>query len=167
MSESQKLLEQFQISSSKLIDDLETFIDTRSSINENFKFWCQFLTRHTITLDLLRADREGLWHLHIDAMQRALYEFAAWDISFTFLSQSHIRIYHRQVRELNLTSIVHSTTHIPLCMSWMRNYTLKQWGLIQRIMGLHLIKGIFCHQHCGKLWIHVGLWCAIVENALV
>ena len=76
--ESQKLLEQFQISSSKLIDDLETFIDTRSSINENFKFWCQFLTRHTITLDLLRADREGLWHLHLDAMQRALYEFAAW-----------------------------------------------------------------------------------------
>ena len=79
VSESQKLLEQFQISSSKLIDDLETFIDTKSSINENFKFWCQFLTRHTITLDLLRADREGMWHLHIDAMQRALYEFASWD----------------------------------------------------------------------------------------
>ena len=28
---------------------------------------------------MLRADREGLWELHLDAMQRALFEFAAWD----------------------------------------------------------------------------------------
>ena len=42
-------------------------------------FWCQFLERHKITLDLLRADKEGLWELHLDAMQRALFEFAAWD----------------------------------------------------------------------------------------
>ena len=26
-----------------------------------------------------RADREGLWELYLDAMQRALFEFAAWD----------------------------------------------------------------------------------------
>ena len=65
------------------------------------------------------------------------------------------------------TSIMHSTTHTPLCMSWMRNCTLKQVILIQWITGLHLRMGIFCHQPCGKLWIHVGLWCAIVENALV
>ena len=77
--DSQTFLEQFQTSSSKLIDDLKTFINTRSSTNENFRFWCQFLTQHEITLDLLRADREGLWHMHLDAMQRPLYEFAAWD----------------------------------------------------------------------------------------
>ena len=53
--------------------------DTRSSTNENFRFWCQFLKQHEVTVDLLRADREGLWQLHLDAMQRALYEFAAWD----------------------------------------------------------------------------------------
>ena len=53
--------------------------DTRSSTNENFRFWCQFLKRHEITVDLLRADRVGLWQLHLDAMQRALYEFAALD----------------------------------------------------------------------------------------
>ena len=28
---------------------------------------------------MLRADREGLWELHLDALQRALFEFAAWD----------------------------------------------------------------------------------------
>ena len=53
--------------------------DTRSSTNENFRFWCQFLKRHEITVDLLRANREGLWQLHLDATLRALYEFAAWD----------------------------------------------------------------------------------------
>ena len=42
-------------------------------------FWCQFLERHKVTLDLLGADREGLWELHLDALQRTLFEFAAWD----------------------------------------------------------------------------------------
>ena len=72
-------LEEFQMSSSYLVGDLKNFVEARSSTNENFKFWYQFLERHEIALDLLRADREGLWQLHLDAMQRALYEFAAWD----------------------------------------------------------------------------------------
>ena len=67
------------MSSSNLVGDLKNFVEARSSTNENFKFWYQFLERHEIELDLLRADREGLWQLHFDAMQRALYEFAAWD----------------------------------------------------------------------------------------
>ena len=29
--------------------------------------------------DLLRADREGNWELHLDSLQRALFEFSAWD----------------------------------------------------------------------------------------
>ena len=77
--ESLKILKDFQASSSKLIDDLSTFINTKSLTNENFRFWCQFLKRHEMTVDLLRADREGLWQLHLDTMQRALYEFAVWD----------------------------------------------------------------------------------------
>ena len=32
-----------------------------------------------VVRDLLRADREGLWELHFDAVQRALYLFAAFD----------------------------------------------------------------------------------------
>ena len=58
---------------------MKKFKESRSSKNENFQFWSQFLDRHKITIDLLRADREGLWELHLDAMQRALFEFAAWD----------------------------------------------------------------------------------------
>ena len=50
------------------IDDLSTFINTRSSTNENFRFWCQFLKRHEITVDLLGGDYEGLWQLHLDTM---------------------------------------------------------------------------------------------------
>ena len=33
----------------------------------------------TVVRDLLRADREGLWGLHLDAVQRALYLFTAYD----------------------------------------------------------------------------------------
>ena len=79
ISESQRLLTQFQTSSKKLVNDMKAFIDGRSASNENFKFWYQFLERHAIVLDLLRADREGSWVLHLEAMQRALYEFAAWE----------------------------------------------------------------------------------------
>ena len=79
--ESLKILKDSQASSSKLINDLSTFINTKSSANENFRFWCQLLKRHGITVDLLWADREGLWQLHLDTMQCALYvyEFAVWD----------------------------------------------------------------------------------------
>ena len=43
VADSQTFLEHFQRSSSNQIDDLKTFIKTRSSINENFHFWCKFL----------------------------------------------------------------------------------------------------------------------------
>jgi hypothetical protein len=76
---SKKLLDQFKASSTQLMSDLDEFIESRVKEYENFKFWCQYLSRFQVVLDLLRADREGSWDLHLDAMQRALYEFAAWD----------------------------------------------------------------------------------------
>ena len=33
----------------------------------------------TVIHDLLRADREGIWELHLDAVQHTLYLFAAFD----------------------------------------------------------------------------------------
>ena len=51
--ESLKSLKDFQASSLKLIDDLSTFINTKSSTNDNFRFWCQLLKRHEMTVDLL------------------------------------------------------------------------------------------------------------------
>lgn len=101
IQESKDLLSDFKATASKLINDLKDFIDLRCSTNENFKFWYQFLKRHEITLDLLRADREGSWQLHLDAMQRALYEFAAWD------STNYLRwgsVYLEDARHLSETA---------------------------------------------------------------
>ena len=39
----------------------------------------QFLDMMAVVHDILRADRDGLWDLHMDAVQRALHIFAAFD----------------------------------------------------------------------------------------
>ena len=70
---------QFADASKTLIEDLNSFIKTRSDVNENFKFWVQFLDTMAIVRDLLRADREGMWELHLYAVQHTLNLFAAFD----------------------------------------------------------------------------------------
>ena len=53
------------------------------------------------TYDLLRADREGIWELHLDAIQRALYMFAA------FNSTNYLRwcsLYLEDMRGLSVTA---------------------------------------------------------------
>ena len=79
IKESQKYINIFTTESNVLLSDIDNFIRERSSKNENFMFWSQFITRLHIVKDLLRADREGNWELHIDSLQRAIFEFAAWD----------------------------------------------------------------------------------------
>lgn len=79
VNNSQKYMEEFTGTCSKLVEDLDSFIKVRSAESENFKFWCQFLQMMDVVHDLLRADREGLWQLHLDSVQRALYLFAALD----------------------------------------------------------------------------------------
>ena len=79
---------------------MNAFIDGRSASNENFKFWYQFLERQAIVLDLLRADREGSWELHLEAMQCALYEFAAWD-STNYLGWGSV--YLKDAKNLSVT----------------------------------------------------------------
>jgi len=58
---------------------MNAFIDGRSASNKNFKFWYEFLECYAAVLDVLRADQEGSWELQLEAMQRTLYEFSAWD----------------------------------------------------------------------------------------
>lgn len=79
ITDSHKYMVQFADASKTLVEDLNRFIQTRSDSNENFKFWTQFLQMMNIVRDLLRADREGIWELHLDAVQRALNLFAAFD----------------------------------------------------------------------------------------
>ena len=70
---------QFADTLKTLVEDLNSFIKTRSDVNENFKFWAQFLDMMAIVRDLLRADHEGMWELHLDTVQRTLNLFAAFD----------------------------------------------------------------------------------------
>ena len=79
ITDSQKYMAEFGEASKGLVEDLNTFIKTQSDANENFKFWASFLDMMAIVHDLLRADREGIWELHLDAVQRSLYLFAAFD----------------------------------------------------------------------------------------
>ena len=79
ITDSQKYMAKFGEASKELVEDLNTFIKTQSDANENFKFWASFLDMMAIVHDLLRADREGIWELHLDAVQRSLYLFAAFD----------------------------------------------------------------------------------------
>ena len=91
----------FKQNSLQIQHDLDKFISEQSEKNENFRFWTQFLNRHDIVVDLIRADREGLWDLYLDAIQRALYEFTAWG------STNYIRygsIYLEEARNLEETA---------------------------------------------------------------
>ena len=57
--------------------DMTAFAEERSKENENFCYWYQFLVVFKVVTDLIRADREGLWDLHMDSMQRALVIFSS------------------------------------------------------------------------------------------
>ena len=70
---------EFRFKADGLFEDFKVFTDKGMSGNENFKYWLLFLNKMQIVFDLLRADREDDWMLHLDAVQRSLYEFAAWD----------------------------------------------------------------------------------------
>ena len=70
---------EFRSKADGLFEDFKVFTDNRMSGNENFKYWLLFLDKMQIVFDLLQADREGDWMLHLDAVQLSLYEFAAWD----------------------------------------------------------------------------------------
>ena len=72
-------LQQFYSKSETFCDNIKTFIMNRASTHENFRYWIQFLDKMQIVYDMIRADREGNWLLHLDAIQRSLHEFGAWD----------------------------------------------------------------------------------------
>ena len=79
ISNSKKYMAEFAVASNKLVGDLNSFIETWSAVNEKFKFWTQFLCMMDVVHNLLRADHEGIWELHLDAVEDALYLFTAFD----------------------------------------------------------------------------------------
>ena len=65
--------------SSRLIDDLNAFRSERCEVSETFAFWDRFVKMVSILRDLVRADREGTWDLHLQSAQAVLPLFAGCD----------------------------------------------------------------------------------------
>ena len=68
IKESQSCFQVFKLRFSGLCGDMEEFIRRKALSNENFSFWAKLLDRIQIVVDLLRADGEGNWNLHLDAI---------------------------------------------------------------------------------------------------
>lgn len=79
IEDSKMYIVKFFETSKAMVEDINNFIKTRSCSNEYFNYWTKFLQMMAIVNDLLRADQEGIWELRFDAVQRALYIFAAFD----------------------------------------------------------------------------------------
>lgn len=77
--ESRAHLEAFISISSKLIDDFNAFRSDRCEVSETFAFWDQFVKMVSILRNLVRADREGNWDLHLQSLQATLPLFAGCD----------------------------------------------------------------------------------------
>ena len=72
-------LDAFMSTSSCMIDDFNTFRSERSEMSETFAFWDRFVQMICILKDLVRADREGNWALHLHSVQAVLPLFAGCD----------------------------------------------------------------------------------------
>ena len=66
--------------SSRLIDDFNAFKSERCKVSETFAFWDRFVKMVSILRDLVRADREGTWDLHLQSFQAVLPLFAGCDL---------------------------------------------------------------------------------------
>ena len=72
-------LSEFLSTSSTMIDDFNAFRSERSEMSETFAFWDRFIQMSSILRDLVRADREGNWELHLHCVQAVLPLFAGCD----------------------------------------------------------------------------------------
>ena len=77
--ESQKSLEKFKISSAQLLKDFETFKSERSEASETFRYWNNFIDMVHLLRDIVRADREGDWNLHLSSVKDTLPLFKIFD----------------------------------------------------------------------------------------
>ena len=102
---SRSYLNKFCENADVLFNDFQSFISERKKLNENFRFWISFLNKMEIVFHILRANREGGWNLHLDAIQRSLFEFAAWD-SYNYLRWASVYLEEMRLLE-NISPIVY------------------------------------------------------------
>lgn len=63
----------------KLLEEFEAFIDLGRKTSEQFLYWDNFLRMLQLLKNLIRADRLGLWDMHLDAVQMLQPLFAVFD----------------------------------------------------------------------------------------
>ena len=78
-TESQKYLQEFKCMSKELLKDFNKFRIERSKISENFRYWDNFVKMVHTLLDVIRADREGNWNLHLNAVKECMPLFITFD----------------------------------------------------------------------------------------
>ena len=76
---SKRLLDRFVDDSLRMINDFNAFRADARINSEAFAFWDTFVEMVSILKDLVRADREGNWQLHLQTIQSALPIFAGCD----------------------------------------------------------------------------------------
>ena len=72
-------LHSFNLQSEKLCSDFKQFIEELCNKCETAKYWNTFIEMVSLIKDLIRADREGDWELHLYTVQRLLPLFAIFD----------------------------------------------------------------------------------------
>ena len=58
---------------------LAEFVETESKKNVNFKFWWQYIEMFSILLLFTRAQREGIWELHLTSFTKMIPLFMRYD----------------------------------------------------------------------------------------
>ena len=76
---SKELLNSFLGLSGELFQDFEEFKKERKAKSKTFFYWDRFIEMVQLAKDLVRADREGNWHLHLQSVEAILPYFAAFD----------------------------------------------------------------------------------------
>ena len=76
---SKETLQLFTESSQILKDDFAEYKVKKSSESETFHYWDNFIQMVKILRDLIRADREGNWNLHLHSLKAILPFFAVFD----------------------------------------------------------------------------------------
>ena len=78
-SRSKELLNSFLGLSGDLFEDLEEFKRERKAESKTFFYWVRFIEMVRLAHDLVRADREGDWHLHLQLVEAVLPYFTVFD----------------------------------------------------------------------------------------
>lgn len=59
-------------SSVEIFTEFQNFLMEELEANQNFKFWSNYCVMVDLLLDCIRAERDGLWHLHLQTVDKMI-----------------------------------------------------------------------------------------------